>query len=87
MHRYQARTYMCFGALITPWTRHVKTGRELVRRTFNAANRIGDLTYAAFSCNALNTNLLATGDPFAAVQREAETGLEFATDVPVRCSR
>jgi PAS domain S-box-containing protein len=81
LHRYHARTYMCFGVFITPWTRHVKTGRELVRRTFTAANRIGDLTYAAYSCNALNTNLLATGDPLIEVQREAENGLEFATDV------
>jgi hypothetical protein len=81
LHRYQARTYMSFGTLIIPWTKHVKTGRELQRRCFNAANRIGDLTYAAYSCNVLNTNLLATGDPLAEVQREAETGLEFATNV------
>ncbi len=81
LHRYQARTYMCFGVFITPWTKHVKTGRELVRRTFSAANRIGDLTYASYSCNALNTNLLAAGDPLAEVQREAEAGLAFATNV------
>jgi predicted ATPase len=81
LHRYQARTYMSFGALITPWTKHVKTGRELMRRYFIAANRIGDLTYAAYSCNALNTILLATGDSLAEVQREAEVGLEFATNI------
>ena len=81
LHRYQARTYMSFGTLIVPWTKHVKTARELQRRCFSAANRIGDLTYAAYSCNVLNTNLLATGDPLAEVQREAETGLEFATNV------
>ena len=81
LHRYQARTYMSFGTLIIPWTRHVKTARELQRRCFDAANRIGDLTYAAYSCNVLNTNLLAAGDPLAEVQREAETGLEFATNI------
>ena len=81
LHRYQARTYMSFGTLIMPWTRHVKTARELQRRCFDAANRIGDLTYAAYSCNVLNTNLLAAGDPLAEVQREAETGLEFATNI------
>lgn len=80
-HRYQARTCMCFGCLIIPWTKHVRTGRDLIRRCFNAANRIGDLTYAAYSCIALNTNLLAAGDPLPEVQREAETGLEFATNV------
>jgi predicted ATPase len=67
LHRYQARTYLSFAHLVMPWTRHVKTGRELVRRAFDAANRIGDLTFAAYSCNNLNTNLLATGDPLADV--------------------
>ena len=64
-----------------PWRQHVKTGRELVRRAFDAANRIGDLTFAAYSCNHLITNLLAAGDPLAEVQREAENGLEFASKV------
>src|SRR5882672_11303019 len=63
LHRYQARTYMSFGTLIVPWTRHVKTARELQRRCFDAANRIGDLTFAAYSCNVLCTNFLAAGDP------------------------
>jgi predicted ATPase len=46
LHRYQARTYLRFGNCVIPWKRHVKTGRELVRRAFDAANRIGDLTFA-----------------------------------------
>jgi hypothetical protein len=81
LRRYQARAYLVFGGLTTPWTRHVKTAREFMHRTFNAAKRIGDLTYAAYSRNALITNLLATGDPLADVQREAETDLEFATNI------
>ena len=81
LRRYQARTYMSFGTLIIPWTRHVKTARELQRRCFDAANRVGDLTYASYSLNVLYTNFLATGDPLADVQREAETGLEFATNI------
>jgi tetratricopeptide (TPR) repeat protein len=32
----------------------------------------------AYSCDALNTNLLASGDPLPDVQREAENGFEFA---------
>jgi PAS domain S-box-containing protein len=78
LHRYQARVYLRFGLCIMPWTRHVNTGRALIRRAFDAANRIGDLTFAAYSYNFLNTNLLAAGDPLAYVQREAESGLEFA---------
>jgi PAS domain S-box-containing protein len=80
-HRYQARVYLRFGNCVIPWRRHVKTGQELVRRAFDAANGTGDLTCAAYSCHHLNTNLLATGDPLAEVQREAETGLEFASGV------
>jgi PAS domain S-box-containing protein len=78
LHRFKARTYMSFGNLVMPWTRHVETGRELVRRAFDAANRIGDLTFAAYSCNNLNTNLLASGEPLNDAQREAENGLDFA---------
>lgn len=81
LRRYQARTYMCFGSLIIPWTKHVKAGRELLRRCFDAANRIGDLTYAAYSWQVFITNLLATGDPLEEVQREAEIGLDFSTNI------
>jgi GAF domain-containing protein len=78
LHRYQARAYMSFGNLVMPWTRHIQTGRDLVRRAFDAANKMGDLTFAAYSCNNLNTNLLGAGDPLGDTQREAENGLEFA---------
>ena len=69
---------MYFTNSIMPWTRHVKAGRDLVRRAFDAANKSGDLPSAAYGCNNLNTNLLAAGDPLVEVQREAENGLEFA---------
>ena len=69
---------MDFGNFVLPWTRHVRAGRDLVRRAFEAANKIGDLTYAAYCGNHLTTNLLAAGDPLAEVQREAEHGLAFA---------
>ena len=76
--RFQARTYVDFGNVVLPWTKHVRAGRELVRRAFEAANKVGDLTYAAYCGNQLNTNLLAAGDPLAEVEREAEHGLAFA---------
>jgi predicted ATPase len=81
MKRFQARTYMIFGNLIIPWTRHVKSGRDLLWRSFEAANKIGDLTYAAYSCEQLNTNMLAAGDSLVEAQREFENGLEFARKV------
>ena len=76
--RFQARTYIVFGNVILPWMKHVRDGRDLMRRAFEAANKIGDLTYAAYACYMMITNLLAAGDPLVEVQREAEAGLAFA---------
>jgi PAS domain S-box-containing protein len=81
LKRLKARTYMSFGDIVMPWTKHVRAGRELVRRAFDAANEIGDLTFAAYSCDHLIKNLLAVGDPLGEVQREAENALEFAQKV------
>jgi PAS domain S-box-containing protein len=76
--RFQARTYMDFGDSVLPWTRHVRAGRDLVHRAFEAAIKVGDLTCAAHCGNQLNTNLLLAGDPLDEVQVEAERGLAFA---------
>ncbi|MDB6157503.1 MAG: histidine kinase [Gammaproteobacteria bacterium] len=81
LDRFKARVYMSFGNLVNPWTKHVRTGRPLVRRAFHTANEMGDLTFAAYSCNNLITNLLASGEPLADIQREAEAGLAFARKI------
>jgi PAS domain S-box-containing protein len=78
LERFQARTYHWFAQFVVPWTKHVRTCRDLIRRAFEAANKIGDLTVAAYSCDNLNTNVLAAGDPLVEAQRHAENGLEFA---------
>ena len=78
LKRFQARTLMLFGARLVPWTRHVREGRDLLRRALEAANQSGDLTFAAYSSSALIINLLAAGDPLAEVQHEAEQRLVFA---------
>ena len=81
LRRFEARVYMIFGNLVIPWTQPIRSGRILVRRAFDVANRLGDLTFAGYSRNNLITNLLATGDRLVDVQREAEAGLEFARQV------
>ncbi|MDB5854588.1 MAG: sensory box protein [Herminiimonas sp.] len=81
LDRFEARVYMSFGNLVNPWTRHVRVGRPLVRRAFDTASKIGDLTFAAYSCNNLITNLLASGEPLTVIQQEAETGLAFARKI------
>ncbi|TDG04023.1 PAS domain S-box protein [Paraburkholderia guartelaensis] len=78
LKRFQAGTYITFGSMVLPWKQPVRAGRELLRRAIEAANQSGDLTYAAYSCSHLNTNLLAAGDPLEEVQGEAERGLAFA---------
>jgi PAS domain S-box-containing protein len=78
LRRFEARVYIVFGNRVIPWTQSIRTGRSLTRRAFDAANKLGDLTYAGFSRNNLVTNLLASGDPLAEVQREAAAGLDFA---------
>jgi len=78
LKRFQARTYLNFGYLLMFWTRHVREGRDLLRRAFETANQIGDLTFAAYYYTHLNTYLLAAGDPLDTVQIELEHGLAFA---------
>jgi predicted ATPase/transcriptional regulator with GAF, ATPase, and Fis domain len=78
LDRFRARTYSCFGVYIIPWTKHLRTGHALIRRAFDAATAVGDLTYVAYSRHDLIGSLLASGEPLVDVQREAEQGLEFA---------
>ena len=81
LKRFQARTYLNFGYLLMFWTRHVREGRDLLRRAFETANQIGDLTFAAYYYTHLNTYLLAAGDPLDNVQVEVEHGLAFARNM------
>jgi PAS domain S-box-containing protein len=78
LKRYQARTYMSFGSLVLPWVKHALQGRDLVRRAFDTAHRVGDFTFAAYSLQQLFTNLLFVGDRLSEVQAEVESGLAFA---------
>ena len=39
LRRFQARTYMVFGGLLVPWTRHVRAGRDLLRRAFEGGEQ------------------------------------------------
>ncbi|TKC80249.1 PAS domain S-box protein [Trinickia terrae] len=76
--RFRARTYMHFGNVILPMAKHLRGGRELLRRGLEAARNTGDLVCEAYCCTHTITNLLIGGDPLADVQREAEASLAFA---------
>jgi predicted ATPase/signal transduction histidine kinase len=78
LKRFEASTCHCFAIFALPWMKHVRACRNLLRRAFEAAIRNGDLTYAAYTCNNLNSDLLFAGEPLPEVQAEAEHGLAFA---------
>ncbi|MBR1159682.1 trifunctional serine/threonine-protein kinase/ATP-binding protein/sensor histidine kinase [Bradyrhizobium elkanii] len=82
LRRFQARIYFNFGSFVTPWVKHVREGRDLLRRASETANRTGDLNFEAYCSAYLNTNLLAAGDPLGEVQAEVEHGLAFARKMP-----
>jgi PAS domain S-box-containing protein len=77
LKRFEASTYLCFAIFVVRLTKHVRAYPDLLRRAFDAANRIGDLTIAAYACNHLNSGLLFAGEALAEVQGEAEHGLAF----------
>ncbi len=78
LERFQARTYLWFAQFALTWTKPLRAGRDLIRRAFEAATKVGDLTVAVYSFDNLNTNFLAAGDLLGETQRQAEHGLEFA---------
>jgi PAS domain S-box-containing protein len=78
LKRFEASTYLAYVIVVARWTKHIRASRVVLRHAFEVANRIGDLTFGAYICNHLNSDLLFAGDPLPDVQREAENGLEFA---------
>jgi PAS domain S-box-containing protein len=78
LKRFEASTYLVFVIVVARWMKHVRASRDLLRRAFEVANRVGDLTYGAYICKNLNSDLLFTGDPLPDAENEAEHGLAFA---------
>jgi PAS domain S-box-containing protein len=73
--RLRARTFMHFGAMVTPWVRHLPTGRAVLQRGFDAAVETGDVPVAICCGSHLITNLIGSGEPLVDVQREIEVKL------------
>ncbi|MGH6879937.1 MAG: ATP-binding protein, partial [Hypericibacter sp.] len=70
--RFRARVYSVFGVHVSNWTQPLDVARTYLRRAFDAAQESGDVSFAAFSCIDMITNLLAAGGPLREVEREAE---------------
>ena len=77
LNRFRARVLLDFSHVVNPWMQHARIGPALVRRAFDAACEVGDLTFAGYSCWNMVSALLAMGAPLSEVQREAEKQLAF----------
>jgi PAS domain S-box-containing protein len=75
--RFRARVYAAFGVHVSPWTQALDAARAFHRRAHEAAQASGDVSFAAFSCIDLVTNLLASGTPLSEVEREAMRNREI----------
>ena len=76
--RFQAETYVSVGNSVLPWMRHLSACSKVMRQAFEIANKVGELTWAAYSRLSLVTQLIAAGDPLVEVQSEAESSAAFA---------
>ncbi|HAQ81220.1 MAG: histidine kinase [Bradyrhizobium sp. PARBB1] len=76
--RLKPRIYLHFGAQLMLLTKHVRAGRELLRRAAELARENGDLLFAGYSDAVLVENMLASGDALLDAEKAAVAGLEFA---------
>ena len=77
LSRFKAAVYLNFAASVIPWTKHLSTGLELIRRSATAAEQTGNLTYACYARTRLITQLLAQGAPLAETQRDVEEAYAY----------
>src|SRR5215469_8536978 len=55
--------------------KHVQTSIDMLRRAFDAAKNVGDITFVSYALFRLSSDLFIAGTPLAEVQRETEFGL------------
>jgi signal transduction histidine kinase/GAF domain-containing protein len=79
--RFNARVLMVFGQIVSPWTEHVRIGRQFMQRAAIVAQERGDLAFETFSRINLVANRFLCGDPLEELQQEAEQALAFVIKV------
>jgi PAS domain S-box-containing protein len=73
LDRAKPRVYRNVGAWVVPWVRHLREARPLLRRALESAEHWRPLPYyKMWIYSSLVTHNLASGEPLADVQREAE---------------
>ena len=73
--RFRARVVMAFAGHVMQFSRPMRESRDTLRRAFDLAADVGDLTYTGFSTCTLLSNYLGSGEPLPRVEREAAKGL------------
>src|SRR4029453_1509557 len=68
---------LIFSSVVMPWARHIASCRELLRATFEVANKNGERHSAVCCRNALVSHLLWSGEPLVEAQTEADVAVEF----------
>src|SRR5262249_46436347 len=61
LDRFGARLYHVFGHSISPWVNSTEVSLGWLRRAFDAAQKAGDLTYAAYARNFVSHHPLRPG--------------------------
>jgi PAS domain S-box-containing protein len=77
MRKFEGFVGLILSSCVMPWARHIASCRDLLRTTFEVANKIGDRLSAVSSRGELVSNLLFAGEPLVEAEKEAEVGLEF----------
>ena len=77
LSRFKAAVYLNFAASVIPWTKHLSTGLELIRRSATAAEQTGNISYACYARTRLITQLLAQGSPLAETQRDVDEAYAY----------
>jgi PAS domain S-box-containing protein len=75
--RFKSRVYLAFGHSISPWNSHVNISLGELRLAFEAAQNVGDLTFASYARSSIITLLLFAGDPLNSVDEQCEDAAAF----------
>jgi PAS domain S-box-containing protein len=75
--RLKARVYLPFGHSISPWNNHVNISLRDLMLAFEAAQKVGDLTFASYTRSSVVTLLLFAGAPLISVDQECEDAVAF----------
>jgi PAS domain S-box-containing protein len=74
---FESFVCLIFSSVIMPWARHIASCRELLRATFEVANKNGDRHSAVCCRTELVSHLLWSGEPLVEAQTEADVAVEF----------